>query len=158
MTLLGRKQPTLKLGAGHKTDVRTQFAALCYRMVKDKPQILLITGRRSLRWILPRGWPMDGRSPSECAAIEAWEEAGASGRIHDQCIGVFAYSKFLGPERGVPCIAMVYALKVKSLSRDFPEAGQRKRKWLTPRKAAARVDEPELAQILRGFDPNALRR
>src|SRR6056297_773125 len=47
MTLLGRKQPTLKLGAGHKTDVRTQFAALCYRMVKDKPQILLITGRRS---------------------------------------------------------------------------------------------------------------
>jgi hypothetical protein len=27
---------------------------------------------------------------------------------------------------------------------DFPEAGQRKRKWLSPKKAARRVSEPEL--------------
>jgi hypothetical protein len=36
---------------------------------------------------------------------------------------------------------------------DFPEAGQRKRKWLSPKKAARRVSEPELRHLLSGFDP-----
>jgi hypothetical protein len=52
-----------------------------------------------------------------------------------------------------PCIAVVYAVKVKSLSKDFPEAGERCVKWVGRKKAAKLVDEPELSQILRDFDP-----
>jgi len=158
MTLQGTRQLPLNLGKGQKTDVRTQFAALCYRIVRDKPQVMLITSRGSGRWIIPKGWPMDGRSPAESAAIEAWEEAGVRGKVHERCIGVYAYQKMLGPEQGIPCLAMVYPLRVKSLAAKFPESGQRKRKWMTRKKAAARIDEPELAHILRRFDPSLLRR
>ena len=54
-----------------KTGLRTQFAALCYRMHKGKPEILLITSRRTQRWIIPKGWPQDGMRPAQSAAIEA---------------------------------------------------------------------------------------
>ena len=37
------KQNPISLRKARKTDLRTQFAALCYRIVNDKPQILLIT-------------------------------------------------------------------------------------------------------------------
>ena len=46
---------------------------------------------------------------------------------------------------------------VKSLAQDFPEKKQRRRKWFSPKKAALRVSEPELARILRDFDPRMLR-
>ena len=140
-----------------KRDVRTQFAALCYRLVHDKIEVLVITSRRSQNWILPKGWPMDGKTPAECAMQEAWEEAGVIGRVNTKCLGLYSYNKDLGPEQGsVPCVAMVYGVRVKSLANKFPEAGQRKRKWLRPQRAADRVSEPELAQLLRNFDPSIL--
>jgi len=153
---MGKQQPINLQNAG-KRDVRTQFAALCYRMVDGKPEVLLITSRRSGRWILPKGWPMDGKTPAESAATEAWEEAGVQGKVHPRCLGLFSYHKEMtAQEPSLPCVAMVYALRVKSLSTKYPEAGQRKRKWLRPKRAAERVAEPELAHILRKFDPSVL--
>ncbi|MFC6583776.1 NUDIX hydrolase [Sulfitobacter aestuariivivens] len=54
--------------------MRTQFAALCYRVKKGKVQVLLVTSRGTKRWIVPKGWPMDGKTPAQSAALEAWEE------------------------------------------------------------------------------------
>jgi 8-oxo-dGTP pyrophosphatase MutT (NUDIX family) len=139
-----------------KSDMRTQFAALCYRMTNDKPEILLVTSRGSGRWILPKGWPIPGKTPGECALIEAWEEAGVLGKAHEQCLGIFSYHKTTDPKNSLPCLGLVFPVKVKALTNDYPEADQRKRKWMRPKKAAARVDEPELAAILRHFDPKAL--
>jgi hypothetical protein len=51
---------------------------------------------------------------------------------------------------------VVYAVKVTSLSKDFPEAGERDLQWVSRKKAAKLVDEPELSQILRDFDPRKL--
>ncbi|MEL6564346.1 MAG: NUDIX hydrolase [Pseudomonadota bacterium] len=147
------KQLPLSFGKGHKTDVRTQFAALCYRVKGDKVQVLLVTSRGTGRWILPKGWPINNKTPSESAAQEAWEEAGVIGRPDPRPLGLFSYVKTTGAEAGWPCVAMVYAVRVKSLESDFPEAGQRKRKWVSRKKAAAMVGEPELARILRDFDP-----
>jgi 8-oxo-dGTP pyrophosphatase MutT (NUDIX family) len=139
-----------------KSDMRTQFAALCYRMTNDKPEILLVTSRGSGRWILPKGWPIPGKTPGECALIEAWEEAGVRGKAHEQCLGLFSYNKSTDPSNSLPCLGLVFPVKVRSLANDYPEADQRKRKWMRPKKAAARVDEPELAAILRHFDPRLL--
>jgi 8-oxo-dGTP pyrophosphatase MutT (NUDIX family) len=33
------------------------------------------------RWVIPKGWPMKGRSPHGAAAMEASEEAGLVGKI-----------------------------------------------------------------------------
>ena len=141
---------------GLEPDVRTQIGALCYRMSKGKPEILLITSRDTGRWVIPKGWPIGGKSPWGSAEQEAWEEAGVTGRIRDNCLGTFGYVKYVEKGQSFPCQVVVYPLRVKKLSNVFPEAHERKRKWFTPKKAAARVDEPELKTILRGFDPAAI--
>ena len=142
----------------HHGDVRTQYAALCYRIRKDKPQFLLITSRGTGRWIVPKGWPMKGKSPAKAALREAWEEAGVRGQVGKDAIGMFSYRKVLGRKRLEPCVALVFPVAVKSLDGSFPEAKQRRRKWFGRKKAAARVSEPELAEIIRNFDPRLLRR
>ena len=149
-----KQKPISLLNAG-KRDLRTQFAALCYRVIHGKVEVLLVTSRRSGRWILPKGWPMDGKTPAESAATEAWEEAGVIGKVNPRCLGLYSYHKDLGPtERGLPCVAMVYGVRVKSMATNFPEKGERKRKWFRPKRAAERVEEPELAHLLRKFDPS----
>ena len=147
------KQLPLTLRGSHKSDVRSQFAALCYRVQNGKLQVLLITSRGTGRWIIPKGWPIDGLTPAHSAAQEAWEEAGVMGKPVDLCLGLFSYRKFIEGEETLPCVAMVYPLKVKRLAKDFPEAGQRKMKWVSRKRAAQMVVEPELARILRDFDP-----
>lgn len=151
------KQVPIVLRSREKSDVRTQFAALCYRIVKDKPEFLMVTSRGTGRWIIPKGWPVDGKTPAESALTEAWEEAGVIGRVTGPCLGLFSYHKLLPEAGGLPCVAMVYPVRVKALADDFPEAGERRRKWMRPKKAAAKVDETELAQIMLGFDPKRLR-
>ena len=151
------KQLPLKLRAASKDDVRSQFAALCYRVKADRIEVLLVTSRGTGRWIVPKGWPEDGMTPADCAAKEAWEEAGAIGKAQDRCLGLFSYAKVISPGVTYPCVAMVYPVKVKSLAKEFPEKNQRKRRWFSTKKAAQRVAEPELARILRDFDPRMLR-
>jgi 8-oxo-dGTP pyrophosphatase MutT (NUDIX family) len=99
---------------------------------------------------------MSGRTPAEGALQEAWEEAGVCGKPSDRSLGLFSYLKRLDDGTSLPCVAMVYPVKVSKLEKDFPEAGERKRKWVTPKKAAQMVFEPELAQILKNFDPRLL--
>lgn len=147
------KQLPISVGGAKKSDVRTQFAALCYRVVKDKVQVLVISSRGTGRWIVPKGWPMDGKTPAEAALQEAWEEAGVIGKVVSAPLGLYSYQKVQENAPDFPCIAVVYAVKVKSLSKDFPEAGERRVKWVGRKKAAKLVDEPELSRILRDFDP-----
>jgi len=73
------KQLPLSLHGAAKGEVRTQFAALPFRVKEDKVQVLLITSRGTGRWIVPKGWPMEGKTPAESALQEAWEEAGVQG-------------------------------------------------------------------------------
>lgn len=149
-----KQLPIFLAGAG-KRDLRTQFAALCYRLRKNKVQVLMITSRGTQRWIVPKGWPMDGRTPAGSAVQEAWEEAGVRGQSDGRCLGIFSYSKDAENLGALPCLAMVYAVRVDELADDFPEAGQRQRLWMSRKKAARLVDEPELARILRDFDPRS---
>ncbi|MFN3209624.1 MAG: NUDIX hydrolase [Roseovarius sp.] len=156
MTLQGKEQLPLSLQITDKRDVRTQFGALCYRMKSGKPQVLMITSRRTGRWIIPKGWPMEGRTPGESALREAWEEGGVRGRVAGPCLALFSYTKGVGALDRLPCVVMVYPVKVTALADDFPEAGQRKRRWMSLKKAAKRVDEPELSHLLKSFDPRRL--
>lgn len=158
MTLHKRNQLPLSVDITDKRDVRTQFAALCYRSVSGKTQILLISSRRTGRWIIPKGWPIDGRTPAACALTEAWEEAGVAGKVTGGCLALYTYLKEVGGPDPLPCAVMVYPVKVRALADKYPEAGQRKRKWMSPKRAAQRVREPELSHLLRRFNPRHLPR
>lgn len=125
-----------------------QAAALCLREGKAGKEVLLITTLTSHRWILPKGWPMEGRSLGEAALQEAWEEAGVVGKLHDEAIGQFTYRKLV--KQGIPvgCTCQVFQVDVDHLADDWPEKGRRERRWVTPEEAAELVEEPDLAELL----------
>ncbi|WP_298492139.1 NUDIX hydrolase [uncultured Maritimibacter sp.] len=138
-----------------KRDVRSQFGALPYRIREGKVQVMLVSSRGTGRWIIPKGWPMNRSTPAEAAAIEAYEEAGVTGRVHDGVIGFYTYSKKEYGRR-MPVVVAVFPLLVHRELMNWPERGQRQRKWVGRKKAAKLVDEPELKQILRAFEPTEL--
>lgn len=156
MSVTKIKQKALQLADHDKRGVRTQFGALCWRKHKDEVQVLLVTSRRSRRWILPKGWPVHDATPAEAALTEAWEEAGVVGKVTSICLGIFSYSKELADEPNLPCVVAVFPVKVKTLEKDWPEKDSRTRKWYSLKKAANLVDEPELSVMLKKFDPSVL--
>lgn len=152
MTSMDIKNHPISLGSAGKSDLRTQFGALCYRVKNGDLQFCLITSRGTGRWIIPKGWPMDGETPIQAAATEAWEEAGLEGKVRSRPIGVFSYYKV--PEKDpLPCLAVVYPMKVKLAHGRWPERKERKRKWFSRKQAAKQVDNAELRQMILSFDP-----
>ncbi|ETX29891.1 DNA mismatch repair protein MutT [Roseivivax isoporae LMG 25204] len=115
-------------------------------------RVLMVTSRDTGRWVMPKGWEMDGKKPWDAAAIEALEEAGAKGTIAKVPIGEYVYGKVLDDGKVLPCRVRLYPMVVDKLKRNWKERGQRKRCWFRPRAAARRVDEPELAQLLAKLD------
>lgn len=130
-----------------------QLAALCWTEGKDGTKILLITSRDTGRWVLPKGWPMADRSHADAALTEAWEEAGVTGTVDGPPLGRYSYDKVLSREADLSlhCDVEVYPLLVAKLARKYPEHRQRQRKWFSPEKAARKVDEPELQQLILAF-------
>ncbi|MQY43343.1 NUDIX domain-containing protein [Epibacterium sp. SM1969] len=128
---------------------RLQVAALCLRGSGDNRKVLLITSRDTGRWIIPKGWPMNGKTCSEAALQEAWEEAGViEAEIDDTPIGSYNYYKRRDNGTREPVTTLIYAVNVHKLADSYPEASQRKRKWLSPKKASTLVAEPELQELL----------
>lgn len=156
VTIQSPVQLPIQVNKAEKRDIRCQFAALVYRVNNDKVEVLLITSRNSRRWIIPKGWPMLGLTPAEAAATEAWEEAGVTGKTSDQCLGIYSYMKTLPGTDDLPCAVMVYSVKAKKLANRYPEADQRRRKWFSRKKAAKMVAEPELAKLIKTFDPRRI--
>ena len=152
MTIAKSKKMTIDLSDATKRDVRTQFGALCWRKRADEVQVLLITSRRTRRWILPKGWPMHDEAPSDAARTEAWEEAGVTGKMGQFCIGIYSYAKEI-EDSVLPVVVAVFPLKVKDTATDWPEKKERRRKWFSLKQAASRVNEPELKALIRNFDP-----
>lgn len=142
--------------AAFRTPARRQVAALCWRDGARGVEILLVTTRRTGRWTPPRGWPVEGRSLSESAAVEAWEEAGANGEAGPEPLGTYRYEKLKGEFGGFGgvCVEVsVYPMKVTGLDADYREAGQRKRCWMSREDAAAAVHENDLRRIFLAFTP-----
>jgi 8-oxo-dGTP pyrophosphatase MutT (NUDIX family) len=125
-----------------------QYAALPVRRVGGKLEVLLVSSRETRRWVIPKGWPMAGRSEADSAAQEAFEEAGVEGTIAAKPIGSFAYGKRKKSGATVPLTVDVFRLDVRREHDAWPEANERTRKWMTPEQAADAVAEPELSALL----------
>lgn len=129
---------------------RLQVAALCHRSDGDDTEVLLVTSRGTGRWIIPKGWPIRGLNASQAALQEAWEEAGVrNSKAAEAPIGTYTYDKRQNTGWDMPVETLVYSVAVNELSDTFPEAHERKRKWVKSSDAADMVAEPELQMILR---------
>lgn len=120
-------------------DPTPQAAALARR----GDLVCLITSRNGERWVIPKGHVEPGQTPPECAAVEAYEEAGLVGTPESEPLGCYDYAKN----------RLVYRVEVFELRdfeelEDWPERDERVREWVTPEEAAGRVLERGLKALL----------
>jgi 8-oxo-dGTP pyrophosphatase MutT (NUDIX family) len=131
--------------------VMTQLAALCWRKGEAGREVLLVTSSTG-RWILPKGWPISGKSPAHTALTEAWEEAGvARAKVSRKPLGAFIANKRTEEGDDLPCLTRVFAVRVQETADDYPEKDRRARLWVSPGVAATLVAEDGLRDILRAF-------
>ncbi len=110
--------------------------------------MLLVTGRRSGVWMIPKGWPIPGKSFAKSAAQEAFEEGGVRGTIDPKPIGSFRHVKQHLPNGKLEVSIAVHLLAVDRELPSWPEHGQRQRRWFKLSEAAEQVTSPELAGII----------
>lgn len=146
MTMSVTDNPETQSGGPH-----AQYAALPYRRGTGL-EVMLVSSLDSGRWIIPKGWPMEGFTGFEAAAREAFEEAGLVGSIEQQSIGFFHYQKRRKNGAIWECRVEVFPMEVKQQRKKWPEKHDRTTKWFSLEQAAALVREPELADIMRRFE------
>jgi 8-oxo-dGTP pyrophosphatase MutT (NUDIX family) len=128
-----------------------QYAALPFRTRGRRLEILLITSRETRRWVIPKGWPMEGLGPAEAAAIEGVEEAGILGEIDQRPIGSYRYLKTIGAQPRAAVQVIVFPFTVHDHAETWKEQGQREQRWFTYKRAAALVAEPSLRRLILEF-------
>ena len=127
-----------------------QYAALPYRTTeRSEIEVLLVTSRTTKRWIIPKGWPLDGKSPHATAAHEAREEAGLVGKIAEHAIGSYSYMKRLKSGEAIECEVHVFPMEVTGQKRRWPEKGKREVQWFSTTAAATTIDDRALSDLIR---------
>ena len=125
----------------------TQSAALPYRHHEGAVQVLMVTSSSGQKWVIPKGICEPGLTAQDSAATEALEEAGIIGEVEQACIGRYEHAKW-----GATCAVSVYPMVVTRMLPDSErDERHRRREWVSPREAAARVAHPGLARIISGF-------
>jgi phosphohistidine phosphatase len=129
------------------TDVPEHFfrqaAAVPYRVRKGRVSILLVTAGGGRRWIVPKGVIDPGLTPTEAAALEAYEEAGVRGEVTLPGLGRYAYEKW-----GGTCTVLVFPLLVGEELAAWPESRQRERRWFDAEEAARTVRPAEVGEMI----------
>lgn len=121
-----------------------QSGVVPVRRTADGLEILMITTRGSGRWTIPKGVVEKGSSARDSAVKEAFEEAGVRGHAGDAPVGTYRFVKW-----GDECTVEVYLLDVDEVLSRWPEALDRRRRWMSVSEAAASVRNEELREILR---------
>src|SRR3954451_12414002 len=106
-------------------------------------QVCLISSRNGKRWVVPKGCLEPGKTASEIALQEAWEEAGLVGLLQPEPVGSYLYDK-----NGFTCHVLVFLLHVTEVREQYPEQEIRERCWVSPLEAVARIEERGLREII----------
>jgi 8-oxo-dGTP pyrophosphatase MutT (NUDIX family) len=126
-----------------------QVAALPWRIGKrGGVSIMLVTSRTNGKWMLPKGWPMAGKTDAQAALQEAREEAGVDGVASELPIGSYYYLRHESDGSTRPAQAVIYSVQVTAQRSTWDEKGQRRRRWFKAEKAAALVFERDLGRFL----------
>jgi 8-oxo-dGTP pyrophosphatase MutT (NUDIX family) len=130
------------------TSPDSQVAAIPIRWTSGRPEVLLVTTRGTGRWTVPKGWALADSIGSECAAREAFEEAGVRGEVQPSALGTFEYWKRSKRGRAILQVR-AFALFVDEVAWDWPEREQRKRAWFSPEVACRLAANDDLSALIR---------
>ncbi len=116
------------------TDLPVQVAAICYRVNGPSVEFLLVN-TSSGKWTFPKGRLNPSLTASENASREAWEEAGAKGRIDGKHFGFYLDAKrTLGHDSRTRELRIAaYLFEVHSTV--TPEENGRNPSWFPPQEA-----------------------
>jgi 8-oxo-dGTP pyrophosphatase MutT (NUDIX family) len=132
-----------------------QVAAVCYRLRNASIEFLLVRTRGG-RWIFPKGNAEPGLTHAQAAALEAFEEAGVHGRMHEECVS--RYSRGIernSSEKDSRKTVTVNAYLCEVLRLESPQESGRNPRWFSAENAkrALREDRTpdygsELARVI----------
>jgi 8-oxo-dGTP pyrophosphatase MutT (NUDIX family) len=122
-----------------------QSGALPYSVVEGRVVVLLITSRRTGRWIFPKGDIEPGMTPWESAALEALEEAGVSGNIAQEPVGSYRSSASMDGSSLVD--VDLYPLRVDTQLGEWKEMDQRLRHWAVLPEARRLLNDRALSSL-----------
>jgi 8-oxo-dGTP pyrophosphatase MutT (NUDIX family) len=134
-----------------------QAGAIPYLVVDGQPVFLLITSRRSGRWIFPKGELVDEVSPWQLAEDEAFEEAGVRGTIETTPIGSYRTMKTLALRRQ-PIVVDLYPLRVERQFDEWPEMRERHRHWAILPEAKRLLSDSKLFEMAARLNKTLLQR
>jgi 8-oxo-dGTP pyrophosphatase MutT (NUDIX family) len=123
-----------------------QSGAIPFRIVDGQLLFLIITSRRTGRWIFPKGSPIEGLTPWDVAAREAFEEAGIEGEVENRSIGSYRTVKLIGLRRALFDVDM-FPMRCDRLLDEWPEKEHRQREWVVLPEAKRLLSEPRLAEL-----------
>ena len=125
---------------------------LPWRKGPNGPEVLLITTCTTKRWIVPKGWPAKGGSPQDCAAREALEEAGISGKIEAEPLGSFRYRKRRKSGAFIHVKVVIFAMEAMEQTPSWPEQYVRECLWCTLPDAVQRDSTKGLRRLILSFE------
>jgi 8-oxo-dGTP pyrophosphatase MutT (NUDIX family) len=125
-------------------DVLHQAAAIAVR----DGEICLVSSRSGKRWIIPKGCMEAGKSASEIALQEAWEEAGLVGSLQPEPVGSYLYKK---DDR--TCHVLVYLMQVTQVAEQWPEQSWRERTWMRFAQVLGHIEDSGLRELIRRVTP-----
>lgn len=119
-----------------------QSGALPYTVVDGRVVFLLVTSRRTGRWIFPKGSISAGMTAWDSAAKEALEEAGVIGEIGIEPVGTYQNT-----DKGLLVDIDLYPLKVGEQFDSWDEMDQRLRHWVLLTEARRLLADRPLVRI-----------
>jgi hypothetical protein len=106
----------------------------------------------------PVGENSAARYRAKCGTVradakrEAWDGAGAIGKVHRKLFGQFRYANGIIDGQQVKPLVKVHILRVRRLKKWFLEITQLDLIWLKAAEAVKRANEPGLKRPLRSVD------
>ncbi|GLQ08915.1 hypothetical protein GCM10007913_08470 [Devosia yakushimensis] len=129
--------PKVETAAGSR-----QSGAIPYVLREGRVVFLLVTSRRTGRWIFPKGSIPSGMTAWDSAAKEALEEAGVTGVVESEPLGSYRIS-----DKGQLVDIDLYPLRVESQLDIWDEMDQRSRHWVLLAEARRLLADRALTRI-----------
>ncbi len=134
------------------------MAALPWRVASGRLEFLLVTSRISQHWLIPKGWPMPGKSDRDSALQEAFEEAGIRGVGSRHALGRYSFQKALHDGSEMACIMSVFGMSEVAELDSWPEMEQRERRWVPQFEATEMIFDWNLTRFLADITQKRLER
>ena len=127
--------------------VDRQAGVLAYT---DDRRMVLVTSRRTGRWVFPKGSIDPGMTAPEAARQEAFEEAGLLGQPEVVPLGAYQIPKIRPPLIWTIEVEL-FPMRIDRTLDTWLEIDQRQRRFVTLEEAADLLYEPEMLRLAQRF-------